>query len=164
MVMAVLNHASGAIRRWLALGSLNAQLAPPAWFVQAGPFTLPLPAALISGGQFWRVLQFARGRTNLAAAGFEAALRIALARRWLAGLGFGLYLRHPIFRLAFKRSGPEVDRSAAALVTFATFPAATANLQRLRLVNRVVRPLETTGRPAYMRKAAACLAILPRRV
>jgi len=99
-------------------------------------------AAVISGTLFVRVPEFASIQMILTAAVFEAVWRINITGRWptvLAGYAFGIYLVHPAWMLvAFKLFGPEVDRSAAALFTFATAWAATWALQRLPFARQVI--------------------------
>ena len=99
-------------------------------------------AAVISGALFYRVPEFASVQLILTAVVFELVWRINIAGRWptvLAGYAFGIYLMHPAWMLvAFKLFGPDVDRAAAALFTFASAWAATWVLQKLPYVQRVV--------------------------
>jgi len=156
----------------LPLGLLHAEVAPLAWFVSAGPFPQPLPqwfyslplflfgallalaqrfgmiwapaavAAVISGGLYLRVPEFASLQMILVAGVFLAVWQVNIPGRWptvLAGFAFGIYLLHPaVMRVAVKLFGADVDRSAAALFTFFGSWLLTWGLQRLPVMQRFV--------------------------
>lgn len=99
-------------------------------------------ALLVSAVLFSRAPEFASVQMVLVALIFEAVWRLNIAGRWptwLAGFAFGIYLLHPAcMLLAYKLFGPDVDRSFAALFTFAVSWALTAALQRIPGINRYI--------------------------
>ncbi len=99
-------------------------------------------AAVVSGVLYWRAPEFASLQMLLTAVIFEVVWRIEIKGSWptwLAGFAFGIYLLHPACMLvAFKLWGPDVDRSFAALFTFALAWALTALLHKIPVMNRFV--------------------------
>jgi surface polysaccharide O-acyltransferase-like enzyme len=99
-------------------------------------------AALVSGVLWFRAPEFSSVQMILTAVIFELVWRINITGKWptwLAGFAFGIYLLHPACMLvAYKVFGPDVDRSFAALFTFALAWALTAVIQRIPLLNRVI--------------------------
>jgi peptidoglycan/LPS O-acetylase OafA/YrhL len=150
-------HAEAGLQAWLAD---SAALPPPLpqWF-----YSLPLflfgallavgqrlglvwmvmaAAAVVSGALMLLDPDFASVQMLLTGAVFLAIWKWEIAGAWptkLAGYAFGIYLLHPAFMLvAFKLFGPEVDRSLAALFTFAASWAGTWVCQRLPVLRGVV--------------------------
>jgi len=104
---------------------------------------VPVAAAgVISAVLVYRAPEFASVQMILVALVFLAVWRVEIAGRWptvLAGHAFGIYLLHPALLLvAFKLFGGDVDRSAAALFTFAGSWALTILLLRLPVLQRFV--------------------------
>jgi surface polysaccharide O-acyltransferase-like enzyme len=99
-------------------------------------------AAMVSAVLYFRVPEFASVQMILVAVIFEAIWRINIKGTWptwLAGFAFGIYLLHPACMLvAYKLFGPDVDRTLAALFTFALAWGLTAILQRIPLAQRFI--------------------------